>query len=282
MPTTENATLQRIQKEISEVIEREKELRSLQNGNTTNLNNKSDESDHENQVEKVDTPPETRPILQHSKSLGAYSFSNNSNGINNSNNNTALRKFTQNPAAKGVMHKFIKSRGKLTAASLMGSQSASSSPSNSSAPILNPNSQAQIWNIPDSFEPPKILDPSQCIRKGFIPFEEKLKKELEDLHMREMELRSERRKSQPDFSSLVEIEPPPLLAEVGMKKARSMAQLYNPEEYNSLSPGASNLKAARSLAALCDTNEEELDAPGSHFLINQFEEMIQKNQGVRC
>lgn len=265
MPSTENATLQRIQREISDVMEREKELRNVYTHENGNSNNNNNEHETNNNVTRPKSP--VRPVLQQSKSMTAL----NGIGINGTKN--GVRLFAQNPATKGVMHKFIKARGKLTTVS--GFQ-----PTPSQIEQLQQHRQ-QTWNIPDAIDPPKVTEPGQCVRKGYVPVQVRMQKELEDIHHREMELRSERRKSHPDYSDDdLENDTPQL--ETTLKPARSMAQLYDVDDYrNEFNSTPTRLKQARSLAELCDANEEELGTPGSHSLIMKWEEMIQKNQQER-
>ncbi|KAK9730930.1 A-kinase anchor protein 2 C-terminus [Popillia japonica] len=284
MPSTENATLQRIQREISDVLEREKELRSTyvhQNGSVNNghnhdedegniSNNNNSEHETNNNVtiprEKSPVRP-VRPVLQQSKSMGAL------NGITSNGTRNGLRLFTPNPATRGVMHKFIKNRGKLSTV-------AAFQPTPTQIQQLQRHQQ-QTWRIPDVIDPPKVTEPGQCIRKGFVPVHVKMQKELEDLHLREMELRHERRKSHHELSEDDQVdgrETPQL--ETTLKPARSMAQLYD-EERQEFNVTPTRLKPARSLADLCDASGDELDTPGSHSLIMKWEEMIQKNQQER-
>ncbi|GJQ65000.1 hypothetical protein Trydic_g7162 [Trypoxylus dichotomus] len=279
MPSTENATLQRIQREISDVLEREKELRTIymqQNGSSVNShdddvnihNNNNDEHETNNNItpprEKSPTRP-ARPVLQQSKSMGAL------NSISTNGTKNGIRLFAPNPAVRGVMHKFIKNRGKLNA--VAGFQ-----PTKTQIEELQQQRQ-QTWNIPDVIEPPKVTEPGQCVRKGYVPVHVKMQRELEELHRREMELRSERRKSHQELSDdELDIDTPQL--ETTLKPARSMAQIYD-EERCEFNTSPTKLKPTKSLADLCDASGDELETPGSHSLIMKWEEMIQKNQQER-
>lgn len=274
MPSTENTTLQRIQREISDVLEREKELRhsySQQDDTVTNNNdNNNSEHEHNNNITRQESS--VKPILQQSKSMSAL----NGVGINGTNGTkNGLRLFVTNPATKGVMHKFIKARGKINTVS--GFQ-----PSSSQVQQLKVERQ-KSWNIPDTLELPKATEPGLYVRKGYVPVQVKMQKELEDLYHRERELRSERRKTHASECSdddNLDNETPQFGAQ--LKPARSLAQLYDLDEYrNEFNSSLSNLKQARSLAELCDASEDELETPGSHSLIMKWEELIQKNQ-ERC
>lgn len=246
MPSTENATLQRIQQEIKESVQREEELRkgySQLNGNGVDLNGSSG-----------------KPTLVRAQSTSVLNESEPpvKNGF---------RRFTPNPNVRGVMHKFIKSRGKLNLSTIQTNGNGYQPPA--SVP----------WNGPQIIEPAKItVDPGKCIRKGYIPIEQRMRKELQDYSERENELRNERRKSQPNLMALLdEIESPTLQPRLVLKNARSMSQIYDPEELPEDTVSAPpSLKPARSLAQLID-GEETVEVPGTHSLILQFESLSQRN-----
>lgn len=249
MPTTENATLQRIQQEINESIQRERELRrgySVANGEIT------PESNGTNGYT-------TKPTLQRAQS--AQTLSSHEPQTN------GFRRFTPNPSSKGMMQRFIKSRGKLTL-----------SP-------LQTNSPAVPWTNGDVVEPARVtVEPGRRIRNGYVPVEERMKKEVNEYRQRESELRSERRKSQPDLMALLDIVDSPQPERRGMRAAKSVTQLYDADEFPEDTVSApSSLKPARSLAQLIDATEEEaVETPGTHSLILQFEKINQKNGQARA
>lgn len=253
MPSTENATLQRIQQEIKESVEREEELRkgySQLNGNSNGVNVNGSS---------------VKPMLVRAQSTSVL----NEPELPAKN---GFRRFTPNPGVKGVMHKFIKSRGRLSTTTIQ------TNGNGYHAPPPTPS-----WNTPDEIiEPAKItVEPSKCIRKGYIPIQERMRQELQEYSAREKELRNERKKSQPNLIALldaIETSPPP--ERRLLKGARSMSQLYDaaeelPEDTVS---APSSLKPARSLAQLIDA-EEAVEVPGTHSLILQFENLSQQRNG---
>lgn len=249
MSSSTLSTLDRIQLEIKESIQREKELKSIYTHGKP-----EDNSHQENQAKQSKEPPvvkvcngDASPTNKSSKSESTSSKPTTMNGF---------RRFTQNASAKGMMHKFLKSRGKLTKSS------------------INPNPTQSNWISDAAFKPAKITveKGSKPLRNGFVPAEEKMKRELQEFHQREMELREERKKSQPNLMAALQLEEENEFENMGMspwnsglKPAKSMANLYSNSdegfEDNSSSTGGS-LKPARSLAELCDLSDEEGGLPG--------------------
>lgn len=244
MPSTENATLQRIQQEIKESVQREEELRkgySQFNGNG---------------VVHVNGSSAPKPLVRaQSTSVLNEPEPQAKNGF---------RRFTPNPHAKGVMHKFLKSRGKLNMSSIQNNTN--------HQPLSVP------WNGAEIIEPAKItVEPGKCLRKGYVPVEERMRQELQEYSEREKELRNERKKSQPNLMALLDAVETPEPEKRLLKGARSMSQLYDPEELPEDTVSApSSLKPARSLAQLID-GEEAVEVPGTHSLILQFENLSQRN-----
>lgn len=285
------STLDRIQLEIKESIQREKELKNIYSHGKPDTN-----SQQENLPKQLKEPPVTEVCNGHTSPT-------NKNSKNESKTlpvTTApskptmngFRRFTQNASAKGMMHKFLKSRGKLTKSS------------------INTNPTQSNWISDAAFKPAKMTveKGSKPLRNGFVPAEEKMKRELQEFHQREMELREERKKSQPNLMAALQLEEENEFENMGMspwnsglKPAKSMANLYSNSdegfEDNSSSTGGS-LKPARSLAELCDLSDEEGGLPGkyilfifisivrdgafgflgTHSLIMQFENMQFKNR----
>lgn len=231
---TNNNTFNIIQSEIEEGIKRENDLRSeYSNLSTCSSNGGSNLS------------------LESSKSSENRIIQNNeTKGVQKTN---GFRRFVPNGITKGVMQKFFKSRGKIGL-----SLSKSSEPQS-------------VWI---SEEPTRmIIDKEKVSRNGFVPAKEKIVKELIDFKTRENELRKERFKSQPDLMASLDLELSELETQNGdedssvIKPARSMAVLYQSEngeqEYNS---APCSLKPARSLAALCDVSDDEIDNPGEYLV----------------
>lgn len=247
MPSTENATLQRIQQEIRENVQREEELRkgySQLNGNNGFHINGS----------------VVKPTLIRAQSTSVL----NEPELPAKN---GFRRFTQNPQVKGVMHRFIKSRGKLNLSSIQTN--------GSNNHYIAP---AAPWISAEVIEPAKItMEPGKCVRKGYVPIQERMKQELQEYSEREKELRNERKKSQPNLLALLDDVESPLPERRLLKGARSMSQLYDSEELPEDTVSApSSLKPARSLAQLID-GEEAVEVPGTHSLILQFENLSQRN-----
>ncbi|KAJ8981146.1 hypothetical protein NQ317_013811 [Molorchus minor] len=245
MNSSGSNTLDRIQREIKENLDREDELKNghsykLYNGNGINSNS-------ENLHKQIDSPSPTI------------------NRINGEPKSNGFRRFT--PNTKGVMQKFFKTRGKTSLSSIKSTGSQNG------------------WINDAAFQPAKLtVEKGKPLRKGFVPTEEKIVKELQDFQIREAELRKERRKSQPNLMAALELEEYELDLENGvkdtrvLKPAKSMASLYkaaDEEEVQQHSSAPCSLKPARSLAALCDLSDDE-EMPGTYSLIMQFENMKSK------
>lgn len=110
-----------------------------------------------------------------------------------------------------------------------------------------------------------------------------MRKEVQEYTERERQLRSERRKSQPDLMAVLDVEesPKPEKRTVPLlRSAKSVTQLFDPDELPEDTASApSSLKPARSLADLLDIDDDDslVQTPGTHSLILQFEKMNQKN-----
>lgn len=145
MPTTENATVQRIQQEIRETVQREKELRtgySQLNGNGTSNNNHNNNDKSENM-----NGYSAKPVLQRAQSTSTLSAAAEPQ-------KNGFRRFTPNQSAKGVMQRFIKSRGKLNVTSIQANGTSANSWSNGDAII----------------EPARVtVEPGKRIRNGYVP-----------------------------------------------------------------------------------------------------------------
>lgn len=180
---------------------------------------------------------------------------------------------------KGVMHRFIKSRGKLQnlTSNIIAQNKQSNLPK---TPFINgptPNGFSQ--NI-DSYElaPPKVIQ-GQRLRKNFIPTEKKIQQDIEATFKRETELKNIRQ-SQGNLALLDDADLDAPLENYGLRASKSMAQLYSSDdtldEPTPVDSAPSSLKAAKSLAQLCDAKDEEVTSPQA--LITHFQQMIIKNQ----
>ncbi|XP_055312769.1 uncharacterized protein LOC129574595 [Sitodiplosis mosellana] len=239
-------------------------------------------------------------------------------------------RFQINPAKKGLMQRFISTRGKMAAAA--NAANAANSINNNNDNNITKNgvgamettqkqngfankrndailTSLELNRTPfmlqqDSSSPPIIERDAtgKPIRRGFIPVEEKIQKELRDIRSRETELKRMRRnqllQSQPDLLDCVDqgvdcdstgedSDDEPCYK---LRSSKSISELCDALTQNtSLSPrespsplyyqremSRSVLKPAVSLAQLCDVDPSE--TPSSHRLIAQWESIIQKNQ----
>lgn len=236
-PST-NATILKIQQEINEVAQRENELRVA----------------HQNSIE------DERVLHRTVSNPTIHSV----NGVSN-------RRYIPNTNTKGVMQKFFKMRGKISTVSAMNSI---------------PMEPKNAWIAPEvvTNAPSKALIPTdKPLRKGFVPIQQRIQSELRELKDREEELRTERRKSLPDLMAALEAEDafdmsrspsPPVVGK--LKSARSLSHLLDEEYPTEINSAPSSLRPARSLAELCDAEDEEINSPRS--LIEQWESRIREAQ----
>ncbi|XP_014603412.1 PREDICTED: uncharacterized protein LOC106786489 isoform X3 [Polistes canadensis] len=197
----------RIQKEIEEVTEREHELRNVGSIKTTS---------HETVDSKVRRMPQalassklkratSTPQIFEAVSLVPSTQSTlpkMTNGVTSSNSTARPLRFATAPSQKGLMHRFLATRGKIYKSNTTPNDLITSS---TTVPTiaLNPisvkafNRSLKIQLEPDD-EPKK-----PPVRKGYVPVEEKIQKELHEMKERENELRLMRSqmlaKSQPNL-----------------------------------------------------------------------------------
>ncbi|XP_058460733.1 uncharacterized protein LOC131436183 isoform X2 [Malaya genurostris] len=228
------------------------------------------------------------------------------------------RRFNPNPNQRGIMQKFIASRGRLNKLqSTPGNNVNSISSLNSNhlmkieqhvSPIeLN---RSNMLLPPTAISAPPVIERDsngKPIRRGYIPVEEKIQKELRDLKNRESELKRLRKQNRvASQSNLVELcyESSDSGEELSdedntetivfplsrkLRSTKSIGELCEAMTNSSLSPretpspqfenrqrSASGMRPAMSLAQLCDLTPEE--APSSHKLIAQWENLIQQKQ----
>ncbi|CAH0559871.1 unnamed protein product [Brassicogethes aeneus] len=251
-----NNTLDRIQKEIKESLERDNELRKLYNGKVENNETNNNEvifngNGTTNGVSSGITNG-VSPLKQVQKTNGVRLFTQNTN------------------PTRGLMKTFFKTRGKVNAVTKFSSS-------------LN-----KMWTPEDYFNPTKVnLEKGKPIRKGFVSAEEKMKQELMDFKKREEDLRRERRKSQPDIMAALSLEEELDEAHLAekhtfpLKSAKSLSNLYSDSEDVfqdsafsapcSLKPSSRN--GSGSAALLCDMLDYRDEIPGTHSLIKQFENL---------
>ncbi|XP_044730350.1 uncharacterized protein LOC123293556 [Chrysoperla carnea] len=277
--------LLRIQREINEVVEREQELRNgyispvfknhnnnnykrsfspgessgdeLQNSLTPPLSNQSNDLSVGGSLSPSPPPPR---VVQRAFSTSSLAFTNQF---------LPQKRFIPNPDQRGLMQRFIKSRGRLPLQPI-----APKKDHYTTNYIIDP---IKIQNIP----------PEKMTRKGYVPVEERIQKELREMQNREKELRAHRRKtlavSQPNLLAILDdndnpsspMDSPPSTPK--LRGARSYANLCEDSSLPSDTVSApSSLRPAVSLAQLCDDLNES-DVPTSSQLIAKFESIIQKN-----
>ncbi|KAG7200312.1 hypothetical protein KM043_017776 [Ampulex compressa] len=195
----------RIQKEIKEVTEREHELRNVGSIKTTS---------HEMVDSKVRRMPQalvagklkrttSTPQILESVSLTSSApplTPKMTNGVISSRTTPTPLRFATAPSQKGLMHRFLATRGKLYKSKSGANDILSTA---TSAIALNPLS---IKAFSKSIEFQLELDDEPKkppTRKGYVPVEEKIQKELNEMRERENELRLMRSqmlaKSQPNL-----------------------------------------------------------------------------------
>lgn len=288
--------LTRIQREIIEVTEREREFKeghfrinrllsessievSKQNGHTNgDVNHNTSLKTLNRAVSTSHLMGPVTPSLPPAPALLA------TNGY--------TRRFTPQNGTKGMMQRFIATKGKMPVTSPVG------------PPLTPPAAYAP----PLAFTPspivaaPLALSPAvitrtpegKPVRKGYVPVEEKIQKELRDMKDREHELKKMRKKVRPfdlelsdnETSSESEDEEIPIPGK--LKATKSIGELYEAlnEELRSPSPRNSSgqeslgsLKPAKSLAELCELGPgQEFLAPSSTRLIAKWESLIQQKQ----
>uniref|UniRef100_A0A182QGM7 A-kinase anchor protein 2 C-terminal domain-containing protein n=1 Tax=Anopheles farauti TaxID=69004 RepID=A0A182QGM7_9DIPT len=240
---------------------------------------------------------------------------------------TPPRRFNPNPNQRGIMQKFIAARGRLSKLAANGGgqmgpganvpQTMSTIASTKADPIV-PSvdlNRSHLMILPTAISTPPAIERDsngKPIRRGYVPVEEKIQRELRDLKTRECELKRirklNRNASQSDlldmsydaFESNEELsdgdstdEPIYPLANK-LRSTKSISELCDALTNSSLSPretpsplfesrsrGIGNgcgggMRPAMSLAQLCDLDPQE--APSSHKLIAQWESLIQQKQ----
>jgi hypothetical protein len=213
--------------------------------------------------------------------------------------NGYTRRFAPQTGTKGIMQRFIANKGKLPVTSPVGANSITTVGPVASTPVV---ALPAPLTFPTSPVVAPVVSPlvisrtpeGKPIRKGYVPVEEKIQKELREMKDREHELKRMRKKQKPfdidlsdnEISSESEDEEIPLPGK--LKATKSIGELYEAlnEDMRSPSPRNSSgqesfgsLKPAKSLAELCQLAPgQEFLAPSSTRLIAQWESMIQQKQ----
>ncbi|XP_038212397.1 uncharacterized protein LOC119832742 [Zerene cesonia] len=284
--------LTRIQREIIEVTEREREFKEghfrinrLLSESTIDVNK---QNGHVN-GNGIDKPGKTlNRAVSTSHLLGPIAPSPpttptllNTNGY--------TRRFTPQNGTKGLMQRFIANKGKMPVTS-------PGTPTSPTALTTTPFPPAPIVPIVPVVAPTAITrtPEGKPVRKGYVPVEEKIQKELQEMKNREHELKKMRKKQKPfdlelsDNETTSESEDEEIPMPGKLKATKSIGELYEAlnEDLRSPSPRNSSghdsigsLKPAKSLAELCELSPgQEFLAPSSTRLIAQWESMIQQKQ----
>lgn len=269
--------LSRIQREIIEVTEREREFKEGHFRINRLLSESTIEVNHQNGHVNGDAelkPPKTlNRAVSTSHLLGPIAPSPpvapallNTNGY--------TRRFTPQTGTKGIMQRFIANKGKLPNSPGGGPiPQTPTTPLAMAPPLVFPTSPI----IAPVVSPPVITrtPEGKPVRKGYVPVEEKIQKELQEMKDREHELKKMRKKQKPfdlelsDNETTSESEDEEIPMPGKLKPAKSIGELYEAlnEELRSPSPRNSSghesigsLKPAKSLAELCELG------PGEEFL----------------
>lgn len=291
--------LSRIQREIIEVTEREREFKEghfrinrLYSESTIDMNK---QNGHMNGDTDDKLPRSLNRAVSTSQLMGPVTYSPpviapapllSTNGY--------TRRFTPQSGTKGIMQRFIANKGKLPAPS----PAVAASPVALAASLAAPPVFTPIHPV---VAPPAVAAPAinrtpegKPVRKGYVPVEEKIQKELREMKDREHELKRMRKKQKPfdidlsDNESSSESDDEEIPMPGKLKVTKSIGELYEAltDEMRSPSPKNSSgheslgsLKPAKSLAELCELAPgQEFLAPSSTRLIAQWESIIQQKQ----
>uniref|UniRef100_A0A182RXS9 A-kinase anchor protein 2 C-terminal domain-containing protein n=1 Tax=Anopheles funestus TaxID=62324 RepID=A0A182RXS9_ANOFN len=347
--------LKRIQEEINEVTRREQELREGHRTGSEDRNGLDLNDDNLSTGNSDDSGLSLSPTPVHSPSVSNLKDKLEQNGKESDqrreeeqqrrafilpspktltrarstpqlfHTSTPPRRFNPNPNQRGIMQKFIASRGRLSKLAANGAQSGpvanvpqmmttvASTKADPIVPSVDLN-RSHLMILPTAISTPPAIERDsngKPIRRGYVPVEEKIQRELRDLKSRECELKRirkiNRNASQSDlldmnydgFESSEELsdedntdEPIYPLARK-LRSTKSISELCDALTNSSLSPRETpsplfesrsrmgngcggGMRPAMSLAQLCDLDPQE--APSSHKLIAQWESLIQQKQ----
>lgn len=197
----------RIQKEIEEVTERECELRSVGSIKTISLETvdskvrRMPQALASGKLKRTTSTPQILETINQSPLTPDFS-PKMTNGVISSRSTPTPVRFATNPTQKGLMQRFLATRGKIYKPKPVINDF-STPPTSPNITSFNPlsirsfNSSLEISIEPDD-EPKK-----PPVRKGYVPVEQKIQKELNEMKERENELRLMRSqmlaKSQPNL-----------------------------------------------------------------------------------
>lgn len=286
--------LSRIQREIIEVTEREREFKEGHFRINRLLSESTIDVNKQNGHVNGDAEEKPQKILNRAVStshlMGPISPSPPTTPAS-LNTNGYTRRFTPQTGTKGIMQRFIANKGKLPVTSPVST----TPPTAIAAPLaFTPSPIAPV--VSPVIVPVVITRTAEGkpMRKGYVPVEEKIQKELREMKDREHELKRMRKKQKPfdielsdnETSSESEDEEIPMPGK--LKPTKSIGELYEAlnEDLRSPSPRNSSghdslgsLKPAKSLAELCELAPgQEFLAPSSTRLIAQWESIIQQKQ----
>jgi len=304
--------LKRIQEEINEVARRERELRekiALANGDTSSTNTQNDSVSAQSDDSGVSSA--SSPIngvstngVKESKYIRSNTVNPTSTKLYATSNLTRTMstpqifmptRFNMSSGQKGLMQRFIASRGKFALGNNKPKDTLMTTIDLSRPPTFTPSNEM----TPPIIERDEMGRP---LRRGFVPVEEKIQKELRDLKTRESELKRLRRQNtskiqSEDIDDSVEYDSGEesdndehCYSPGKLRASKSIGELCDSLNNNSsFSPsdspspqfnrhGGNGMRPALSLAQLCNVEPEE--APSSHRLIAQWENIIQQQQEV--
>ncbi|CAK1542863.1 unnamed protein product [Leptosia nina] len=285
--------LSRIQREIYEVTEREREFKEGHFRINRLMSESTIDVAHQNGYVNgngIDRPQKTLSrAVSTSHLLGPIAPSPPTTPTVLSTNGYT-RRFTPQNGTKGLMQRFIANKGKLPVTSPVGPTSPThlvspvAFPTTPSVPIATVVASAVITRTPEG----------KPVRKGYVPVEEKIQKELQEMKDREHELKKMRKKQKPfdlelsDDEATSESEDEEIPPPGKLKATKSIGELYEALNDDLRSPSPRNssghdslgsLKPAKSLAELCELSPgQEFLAPSSTRLIAQWESIIQQKQ----
>lgn len=338
--------LKRIQEEINEVARREQELRRGHQLNDSNDDCLSSTNSDDSGLSLSPSPVHSPSVSNLKDKIEAAS--NQINGTNghdvlpNGNRQFILaqsnaltrarstpqlfqispnRRFNVNPNQRGLMQKFIASRGRLSKlASNNNNHSNNNNNNKISTATTNSNlivkpeqhmspielNRTHMMLPPTAISTPPVIERDsngKPIRRGYVPVEEKIQKELRDLKNRETELKRLRKQhrvasqsdllelkydsdSGGDLSDEDNIDMTVYPSSRKLRPTKSIGELCEALTHSSLSPRETpspqfenrqrGMRPAMSLAQLCDLDPQE--APSSHKLIAKWETLIQQKQ----
>lgn len=332
--------LKRIQEEINEVARREQELRQGHHLNDSNDDCLSSANSDDSGLSLSPSPVHSPSVSNLKDKIEAAS-----NQINGTNGHDALpngnrqfilpqsnaltrarstpqlfqispnRRFNVNPNQRGIMQKFIASRGRLNklTPNNNNNHNISSATTNSKIKVKTEQNMSPIelnrthmLLLPTAISTPPVIERDsngKPIRRGYVPVEEKIQKELRDLKNRESELKRLRKQNRVasqsdllelkydsdsggDLSDEDNIDMTMYPSSRKLRSTKSIGEICEALTHSSLSPRETpspqfenrqrGMRPAMSLAQLCDLDPQE--APSSHKLIAKWETLIQQKQ----